>query len=217
MLAKGIPFSKRLFDLGLTIPGLLLLAPVLLVIAILVRIFHGKPILFRQLRPGYRGEPFYVYKFRTMTEERDEVGDMLADTHRLTRLGRFLRMSSLDELPELFQVLSGRMSLVGPRPLLMQYLDRYTPEQMRRHDVLPGITGLAQVNGRNALTWEDKFRFDLEYVDNWTLSLDIKILAMTLGKVLRREGINQPGRATADEFMGMKREDRDSTIENGEG
>ena len=207
MFPPGIPLSKRLLDLVLTIPGLVLVSPVLLLIALMVRIIHGKPVLFRQLRPGYRGQPFYVYKFRTMTEDHDEVGNLLPDTHRLTKLGRFLRTTSLDELPELFHVLAGKMSLVGPRPLLMQYLDRYTPEQARRHDVLPGITGWAQVNGRNAITWEDKFRFDVWYVDNWSLWLDIKILAVTLWKVLKREGISQPGRATADEFMGSKQDE----------
>lgn len=207
MFPPGIPLSKRLLDLLLTIPGLVLVSPLLLLIALMVRIIHGKPVLFRQLRPGYRGQPFYVYKFRTMTEDHDEVGNLLPDTHRLTALGRFLRTTSLDELPELFHVLAGKMSLVGPRPLLMQYLDLYTPEQARRHDVLPGITGWAQVNGRNAITWEDKFRFDVWYVDNWSLWLDIKILAVTLWKVLKREGISQPGRATADEFMGSKRDE----------
>jgi len=207
MFPPGIPPSKRLLDLALTIPGLLLISPVLLVIALLVRMVHGKPVLFRQPRPGHHGQPFYVYKFRTMTEALDEEGDLLPDTRRLTALGRFLRTYSLDELPELFQVLAGKMSLVGPRPLLMQYLDLYTPEQARRHDVLPGVTGWAQVNGRNALTWEEKFRFDVWYVDNWSLWLDLKILAMTIWKVLKREGISQPGRATADEFMGSSPED----------
>lgn len=216
MFPSGVPVYKRLFDLVLTIPGLVLISPFLLIIAILVRIVHGKPVLFRQLRPGYRGQPFYVYKFRTMTEASDEQGNLLPDTHRLTRLGRFLRTTSLDELPELFHVLSGKMSLVGPRPLLMQYLERYTPEQRRRHEVLPGITGWAQVHGRNTLTWEDKFRFDVWYVDHWSLGLDIRILMMTLRVWLKREGINQPGRATADEFMGSGKEIRESRIENGE-
>lgn len=202
MFPRGIPFSKRLLDLALTIPLLVLISPLLLVIAVLVLIVHGRPVLFRQLRPGYRGKPFYVYKFRTMTEDSDEKGNLLPDTHRLTRLGSFLRSSSLDELPEFFHVLTGKMSMVGPRPLLMQYLERYTPEQMRRHELLPGITGWAQVNGRNTLTWEDKFRYDVWYVDNWSLWLDIKILAITFWKVIKREGINQPGRATAEEFMG---------------
>jgi lipopolysaccharide/colanic/teichoic acid biosynthesis glycosyltransferase len=142
-----------------------------------------------------------------MTEASDERGNLLSDSYRMTRLGSFLRSYSLDELPELFQVLSGQMSLVGPRPLLIQYLERYTPEQNRRHDVLPGITGWAQVNGRNTLTWEDKFRYDVWYVDHWSIWLDIKILAMTFWKVIKREGINQPGRATADEFMGYGSEE----------
>jgi lipopolysaccharide/colanic/teichoic acid biosynthesis glycosyltransferase len=197
-----IPLSKRIFDLFLTIPGLILLSPILLIVAVLVRIVHGKPIFFTQVRPGFRGELFTVYKFRTMTDQRDENGELLPDEQRLTSLGRFLRTTSLDELPELFNVLRGEMSLVGPRPLLIQYLDRYSPEQARRHDVLPGITGWAQVNGRNALTWEDKFRLDVWYVDNWSLWLDIKILALTLWKVIKREGISQPGHATAEEFMG---------------
>jgi sugar transferase EpsL len=206
MFPRGIPLSKRLLDLALTIPMLVLISPLLLIIAALVLIAHGRPVLFCQLRPGYRGKPFYVYKFRTMTEDSDEQGNLLPDTHRLTRLGSFLRSYSLDELPEFLHVLSGKMSLVGPRPLLMQYLERYTPEQMRRHDVLPGITGWAQVNGRNTLTWEDKFRYDVWYVDHWSLWLDIKILAITFWKVIKREGINQPGRATADEFMGYSGE-----------
>ena len=199
---EGIPISKRIFDLVLTIPGLIILLPILLLVAVFVRVKHGKPILFSQVRPGYRAELFKVYKFRSMTVERDKAGKLLPDEQRLTRLGKFLRGSSLDELPVFFQVLSGKMSLVGPRPLLVQYLDRYSPEQARRHDVLPGITGWAQVNGRNVLSWEDKFRLDVWYVDNWSLWLDIKILALTLWKVIKREGISQPGHATAEEFMG---------------
>lgn len=202
MFPDGVPRSKRLLDLILTIPGLLLISPILLLLTILVRLYHGSPVLFRQFRPGYRGKPFYIYKFRSMTEMRDKNGRLQSDSVRLTPLGRFLRTTSLDELPELFLVVLGKMSLVGPRPLLMQYLERYSPEQMRRHLVLPGITGWAQVNGRNVLTWEDKFRLDIWYVDNWSLLLDIKILLITLWKVIRREGINQPGQATAAEFMG---------------
>jgi sugar transferase EpsL len=201
-LPPGVPASKRLLDLLLTIPGLMLLSPALALIALLVRIYHGSPIFFHQLRPGYRGKPFELIKFRTMSEARDAQGKLLPDVQRLTRLGRFLRSTSLDELPEFFLVLAGKMSLVGPRPLLMQYLERYTPEQKRRHDVLPGITGWAQINGRNALTWEDKFNLDVWYVDHWSLWLDIKILLLTLWKVVRREGISQPGHATAEEFMG---------------
>lgn len=202
LLPPGVPPSKRLLDLLLTIPGLALLSPALVLIAVLVRIYHGSPIFFHQLRPGYRGKPFELIKFRTMSEARDPQGKLLPDAQRLTRLGRFLRSTSLDELPEFFLVLAGKMSLVGPRPLLMQYLERYTPEQKRRHDVLPGITGWAQINGRNALTWEDKFNLDVWYVDHWSLGLDIKILLLTLWKVLQRDGISQPGHATAEEFMG---------------
>ena len=202
MFPPGIPLSKRVFDLALVIPGLILISPMLGLIALLVWINHGRPVFFRQIRPGYRGQPFGVIKFRTMTNASNKQGVLLPDSERLTRLGRFLRSTSLDELPELFPVISGKMSLVGPRPLLMQYLDRYTPEQSRRHNVLPGITGWAQVNGRNILTWEDKFRMDVWYVDNWSVGLDIKILWLTFWKVLKREGISQPGHATAEEFMG---------------
>ena len=198
----GVPVRKRLLDLLITIPGIILFSPLLGLVALMVWLRFGLPVLFRQVRPGYRGEPFTIYKFRTMTNSYDENGELLPDSDRLTRLGRFLRSLSLDELPELINVLRGEMSLVGPRPLLMQYLDRYTQEQARRHDVLPGITGWAQVNGRNVLTWEDKFRFDVWYVDNWSLRLDIKILILTLWKWLQREGISQPGHATAEEFMG---------------
>ncbi len=202
MFPPGIPLSKRVFDLALVIPGLILISPMLGLIALLVWINHGRPVFFRQIRPGYRGQPFRVIKFRTMTNAHNKQGILLPDSERLTRLGRFLRSTSLDELPELFPVISGKMSLVGPRPLLMQYLDRYTPEQSRRHNVLPGITGWAQVNGRNILTWEDKFRMDVWYVDNWSVGLDLKILWLTFWKVLKREGISQPGHATAEEFMG---------------
>lgn len=202
LLPKGVPASKRIFDLVLTIPGLVVISPILAGVAVLVWIFHGWPVLFTQTRPGQRGQPFCVYKFRTMTNRRDEQGNLLPDAQRLTRLGRFLRAASLDELPELFNVLRGEMSLVGPRPLLMQYLDRYTPGQARRHDVLPGITGWAQVNGRNCLSWEEKFSHDVWYVDHWSLWLDVKILAITLWKVIKREGISQPGQETAEEFMG---------------
>ena len=199
-----IPLNKRLFDLIVTSLGLLVISPVMLIIALLVRVFHGAPALFRQQRPGYKGRPFYIHKFRTMTDARDRGGNLLPDSARLTPLGRFLRSSSLDELPELFNILRGEMSLVGPRPLLMQYLERYSPEQARRHDVLPGITGWAQINGRNALTWEDKFALDVWYVDNHSFWLDIRILLLTIWKVFKREGISQPGHATAEEFMGNK-------------
>ena len=208
MFPEGVPLSKRIFDLIVTGIGLVILSPILLVLAIAVRMVHGAPVLFTQKRPGYFGKPFYIYKFRTMTEARDAQGEPLPDAERITRLGRFLRASSLDELPELFNVLRGEMSVVGPRPLLMQYLMRYTPEQARRHAVLPGITGWAQVNGRNALTWEDKFRLDVWYVENWSFWLDLRILGMTFWKVIKREGISQPGHATAEEFMGSEVEEQ---------
>lgn len=197
-----IPRSKRLFDIVAATLGLLILSPILLVTAALVGIVHGRPVLFRQQRPGYRGHLFYIYKFRTMNSARDPQGNLLPDAVRLTPLGRFLRASSLDELPEFFNILRGEMSVVGPRPLLTQYLSRYSPEQSRRHNVLPGLTGWAQINGRNSLTWEDKFKLDVWYVDNWSFWLDIKILLLTFWKVFKREGISQPGHATAEEFMG---------------
>ena len=201
---QGVPLGKRLFDLALAVPGLILVSPLLLMIAGLTWLLHGRPILFSQVRPGYRAAPFTLYKFRTMTEGRAPEGNSRSDAERLTRFGRFLRSFSLDELPELFNVLRGEMSLVGPRPLLTQYLARYTPEQARRHAVLPGITGWTQVNGRNAIGWEQKFRFDVWYVDHWSLGLDLKILVITIWKVLRREGISQPGQATAEEFRGSE-------------
>jgi lipopolysaccharide/colanic/teichoic acid biosynthesis glycosyltransferase len=207
LLPPGVPLSKRLFDLMLTLPGLILISPLLGLIGLLVRIFLGSPVLFRQMRPGKGGEPFNVYKFRTMTDERGTGEQLLSDAERMTGLGRFLRSLSLDELPELFNVLRGEMSLVGPRPLLMQYLERYSLEQARRHEVLPGISGWAQVNGRNAITWEDKFRYDVWYVDNWSLWLDIKILLTTGWKVITREGISQIGHTTAEEFMGSDKQD----------
>jgi lipopolysaccharide/colanic/teichoic acid biosynthesis glycosyltransferase len=197
-----MPISKRILDLLLAIPGILILSPLFLFITILVGASFGTPIIFRQKRPGYKGKPFWVYKFRTMTDAYDAQDNLLPDSQRITRLGQLLRSSSLDELPELFNVLRGEMSLVGPRPLLMQYLERYSPEQARRHEVLPGMTGWAQINGRNALTWEEKFNLDVWYVDHWSFWLDIKIMLLTVVKVLRREGINQPGQATAEEFMG---------------
>jgi len=196
--------SKRLFDLITTTLGLIFILPLMLVLSLLVWIFLGAPILFRQPRPGYKGRPFITYKFRTMTNHTGPDGNLLPDAERLRPFGRFLRSTSLDDLPQVFNVLRGEMSLVGPRPLLMQYLKRYTPEQMRRHDMLPGITGWAQINGRNALDWEEKFRLDVWYVDHWSFWLDLKILLMTPWKVFKREGINQPGHATVEEFKGSK-------------
>jgi len=197
--------AKRLFDLVGSIVGLIVLAPLLTVIAVLVRLFMGSPILFRQERPGFKGRLFVLYKFRTMRDLRDIEGNLLPSKERLTKFGRFLRSTSLDELPELFNVVKGDMSLVGPRPLLVKYLDRYTPEQTRRHNVKPGITGWAQVNGRNALSWEEKFIFDVWYVDNWSMLLDIKILLITAIKVFKREGISAEGFAAMPDFIGTKK------------
>lgn len=168
----------------------------------MVRMRQGRQIFFRQFRPGKNGKPFQVVKFCTMTNECGEDGCLLPDAERLTRIGRFLRSTSLDELPELWNVLKGDMSIVGPRPLLMQYLERYTPEQARRHEMKPGITGWAQVNGRNAISWEDKFKLDVWYVDNWSIALDVKIILITVKKVLQRDGISALGEATMPEFMG---------------
>ncbi|MCL0040773.1 sugar transferase [Thermodesulfovibrionales bacterium] len=193
---------KRGLDLVGAVVGLVLLAPVLLGVAGLILLTMGAPVLFRQVRPGLHGTPFTIYKFRTMLELRDEEGNLLPDKERLTSFGQFLRRTSIDELPELLNVIKGEMSLVGPRPLLMQYLDRYTPEQARRHEVKPGLTGWAQVNGRNAISWEEKFTLDVWYVDNQSLWLDLKILALTIYKIIKSEGINQPGQATAEEFKG---------------
>jgi len=188
--------AKRLLDLALVLPGLALAAPLMLLLAFSVRLALGPGVLFRQQRPGLRGAPFFILKFRTM---RDGPG---TDAERLTPFGRFLRSTSLDELPELLNVLKGDMSLVGPRPLLMQYLPRYTPRQARRHEVLPGLTGWAQVHGRNALTWEKRFELDVWYVDHRSLALDLRILARTIALVLRRQGINAQGQATMSEFLG---------------
>ena len=199
---RGGRLGKRVFDLALSLFALVLLAPVLAVVALVVRVKLGAPVIFRQQRPGLHGRPFMVCKFRTMTDKRKASGRLLPDAERLTRFGRFLRSTSLDELPELWNVLKGEMSLVGPRPLLMEYLPLYHAEQRRRHDALPGITGWAQVNGRNAATWPRKFAADVWYVNNQSLWLDVKIIALTFATVLRREGINQPGRTTADRFRG---------------
>jgi sugar transferase EpsL len=196
--------SKRIFDILASGFGLIVLLPLLLIICLLVWLFLGSPILFLEPRPGYKGRPFTPYKYRTMTNRTGPDGKLLADNERLTSFGRFLRSTSLDDLPQLCNVLIGEMSLVGPRPLLMRYLERYSAEQMRRHDVLPGITGWAQIHGRNALEWEEKFRLDVWYVDHRSFWLDIKILILTVWKVFTREGISQPGHATAEEFMGNK-------------
>ena len=193
-------FGKRVFDLVTAIVVLAVMSPVLAAIATAVRLLVGSPVLFRQQRPGLHGQIFTCVKFRTMTDARDGDGQLLPDGERLTRLGRFLRSTSLDELPELFNVIRGEMSVVGPRPLLPEYLSRYSPNQMRRHEVKPGITGWAQINGRNSLDWSRKFELDLWYVDHWSLWLDLRILGFTLWKTLKREGVSQPGHATMQEF-----------------
>ena len=197
-----MPFSKRIFDLLTSALALIVLSPVLGLTALLVRIQLGGPILFRQQRPGYKGRPFHIFKFRTMIDRFAPDGSLMPDSERLTRFGRILRSTSLDELPELFNILRGEMSVVGPRPLLMEYLPLYSAEQARRHDIPPGLTGWAQVHGRNALSWEDKFRLDVWYVDHWSFWLDLKIIFLTLVKVFQREGISQEGQATAEKFTG---------------
>lgn len=193
---------KRVIDLLLTILLSLFLLPMLFVLVLVIRWRLGSPVLFRQQRPGLHGKSFIIYKFRTMTNATDEAGRLLPDSERLTAFGKFLRSTSFDELPELWNVLKGDMSLVGPRPLLMQYLERYTPDQMRRHDMKPGITGWAQIHGRNAISWEEKFALDVWYVDHQSFWLDVKILARTIWKVIYREGISQQGEATMTEFRG---------------
>lgn len=205
---------KRTADVLAAIIGLLVLSPVFVVIGLFVAVGLGRPVLFTQQRPGKDGNLFRMYKFRTMRDELGPNGSQLPDSERLTNLGRFLRSTSLDELPELINVLRGHMSFVGPRPLLPRYLDRYTPEQARRHEVKPGITGWAQVNGRNALTWEEKFRLDVWYVDNWSLWLDLRILLMTVVSVARRDGISSKGHATMQEFMGSVPGSRDSSSDS---
>jgi sugar transferase EpsL len=193
---------RRALDLAGAATGIVILLPVVLVIALAVRFFLGPPVLFRQQRPGLAGRPFTLLKFRTMRHSVGPDGAPLPDADRLTRLGTFLRSTSLDELPELWNVLRGEMSLVGPRPLLMEYLDLYTPEQARRHDVRPGITGWAQVNGRNTRSWNERLAMDVWYVDNRSLGLDLRILLRTVGKVLTREGVRQDGHATVERFRG---------------
>ena len=193
---------KRVFDFLISVILFFVLLPVFVLISILVLYKLGAPVLFRQMRPGLQGKPFIMYKFRSMIDKRDEMGNLLPDSERFTRFSSFLRKSSLDELPELINVLKGDMSLVGPRPLLMQYLKRYNTEQARRHDVKPGITGWAQVNGRNSISWEVNFKKDVWYVDNQNIWLDVKILILTLLQVYKREGIHQKGHVTAEEFMG---------------
>ena len=199
----GVPLAlKRALDITLAGPAVFALSPVALATALAIRVKLGRPVLFRQARPGKHGRPFAVCKFRTMSDARASDGSLLPDAQRLGRFGRFLRATSLDELPQLLNVLRGEMSLVGPRPLMPQYLERYSSEQARRHNVLPGISGLAQVNGRNATTWSERLQLDVDYVDNWSLALDLSILLRTLRTVLGRKGISQPGHATMPEFTG---------------
>jgi len=198
---RAIPM-KRLFDIIVSLLTLIFLSPVIGVTALLIRSKIGSPVLFKQQRPGFNEKPFYVYKFRSMTDERDEQGELLPDDVRLTSFGKVVRKLSLDELPQLLNVLKGDMSFVGPRPLLMEYLPLYNERQARRHDVRPGITGWAQVNGRNAISWEEKFELDVWYVENWSFWLDIKILFMTVLKVFKSEGISQDGQATMTKFKG---------------
>lgn len=193
---------KRLFDIVVSAAALILLSPILAGIGIAVYFNMGSPVLFRQVRPGLKAKPFTMVKFRTMRDARDRNGALLSDQERLTKLGRFMRAASIDELPELWNVLKGEMSIVGPRPLLMQYLALYSAEQARRHDVRPGITGWAQVNGRNAISWDEKFRYDVWYVDNQSLKLDLRIILMTIQKVFRRDGISYDGHATMPPFTG---------------
>lgn len=197
---------KRLLDIAISATALVVLSPAIAATAVAVRWTMGGPVIFRQQRPGLRGKPFEMMKFRSMRDALDADGNQLADAERLTRTGAFIRKTSLDELPGLINVLRGEMSLVGPRPLLMEYLPLYSPSQRRRHDVKPGITGWAQVNGRNALSWEEKFKLDVHYVDNRSLALDVQILWMTLRKVLARDGISAAGEATMSKFTGPKTE-----------
>jgi sugar transferase EpsL len=195
---------KRVFDIILSVSGLILLAPLIMGIAVMIKRKLGSPVLFKQVRPGLNGKPFVLYKFRTMTDKRDENGELLADHLRLTAFGQLLRKFSLDELPQLYNVLKGDMSIIGPRPLLMEYLPLYTEEQAKRHQVRPGITGLAQVNGRNAIDWEKKFDLDVWYVKHRTFWLDLKILYLTIINVFKSEGVNKDGYVTTERFSGTK-------------
>lgn len=203
MYAKYI---KRILDFVLSLVALIVLSPVLLIVAILVRVKLGSPVIFKQQRPGKNEKIFTLYKFRTMTDKKDENGNLLPDSERLTKFGKFLRSTSLDELPELVNILKGDMAIVGPRPLLVEYLPYYTEEEKHRHDVRPGLTGLAQVNGRNSISWEEKFKDDLEYIEKISILEDIKIIFTTIGKVFKREGISQENNATMEKFKGNKME-----------
>jgi lipopolysaccharide/colanic/teichoic acid biosynthesis glycosyltransferase len=205
MKQAGLPLlAKKLFDRTVALGGLVVTAPIVATAAVLVRATMGGPVFFHQTRPGRNGVPFNIVKMRTMTSERDAAGRLLPDEKRLTKLGKFLRATSIDELPQLWNVLRGDLSLVGPRPLLMQYLPLYNQTQARRHDVLPGMTGWAQIHGRNALSWEERFALDVWYVDHWSLALDAKILAGTFTSVLKRQGIAREGHATMPNFTGSR-------------
>ena len=203
MYAKYI---KRMLDFILSLIALIVLSPLMIIIGILVRIKLGKPVIFKQKRPGKNEKIFTLYKFKTMTDEKDEQGNLLADEKRLTKFGKFLRSTSLDELPELWNILKGEMAIVGPRPLLVEYLPLYNEEQKHRHDIKPGLTGLAQISGRNAIQWEEKFKEDIEYVNNITFIQDTKIILKTFIKVFKKDGINQEGNATIRKFEGVKKE-----------
>lgn len=197
-------YIKRPLDIIFSLLAIILLSPVFLAVAILVKIQLGSPVLFKHLRPGLNGNIFTMYKFRSMTDERDESGNLLPSRERLTKLGKVLRATSLDELPELFNILRGDMSFIGPRPLLPEYLPLYNDRQKHRHDVRPGLSGLAQVNGRNTISWEEKFDFDLQYVENISFALDVKILFQTVAKVFRREGVNKSDEVIMEKFKGNK-------------
>src|SRR5690554_5614546 len=198
-------FFKRPMDFVLSLTAIIVLSPIMLIVALLVRVKLGSPVIFKQKRPGLNEKIFTLYKFRTMTDERDKFGELLPDGVRLTKFGRFIRSTSLDELPELFNILKGEMSIVGPRPLLVQYLPLYNEYQKHRHDVRPGLSGLAQVNGRNAISWEEKFDYDLEYIYNISFLLDLKILLQTFLKVFKREGVNKSETITMEKFKGTKK------------
>ncbi len=202
---QGTTPLKRLIDIYLSSLALILLSPIILVTAIVVALSMGTPVIFKQIRPGYKGKPFTIYKFRTMKDAYDETGKPLPDDQRLTKFGSFMRASSLDELPELLNVLKGEMSLVGPRPLRMDYLARYSAEQAKRHDVMPGVTGWAQINGRNSISWDEKFKLDVWYVKNHSIGLDLKIMALTFLKVFKRENISAEGHVTMPDFMGSEK------------
>ena len=209
-------YVKRILDFTLSLLALIVLSPIMLILYILVRIKLGNPVIFKQMRPGKDEKIFKLYKFRTMTDEKDEQGNLLPDEQRLTKFGKFLRSTSLDELPELINIIKGDMAIVGPRPLLVQYLEFYNEEQRHRHDVRPGLTGLAQVSGRNSITWEEKFKQDIEYINTLKFINDVKIILKTVGKVFKREGISQDGEATMEIFKGTEVKKRLSVTNNNE-